>query len=167
MKKVIMFLMMTMLSLYGVNAQRILGWEDSQPSIHTCVDKTHKKCDGLCTCDGMNCYEYMNHGIEVDVTVYQAVASQTDDTPCIASSGYNVCENKLGNVVAVSRDFLNVYNWKQFDRILLVDLNGYSQIYTIVDTMNARFVKKIDILSTSKRIHGKARAYKIFNYNKA
>lgn len=23
--------------------------------IHVCEDSTHKACDGVCTCDGMNC----------------------------------------------------------------------------------------------------------------
>ena len=33
---------------------------------HSCIDKSHQRCDGLCECDGLGCYEdYKPNGLAV------------------------------------------------------------------------------------------------------
>ena len=77
----------------------------------------------------------------VTATAYSSTRWQTDDTPCITSTGYDVC-NKTKNIIAVSRDLVRSLGYHR--QVRLPSLYG-SEIFYIEDTMNARFVNRIDI----------------------
>ncbi|PIR41961.1 MAG: hypothetical protein COV30_01090 [Candidatus Yanofskybacteria bacterium CG10_big_fil_rev_8_21_14_0_10_37_15] len=79
--------------------------------------------------------------IQVTVTAYSSTPWQTDDTPCITSTGFDVC-NKTKNVIAVSRDLVRSLGYHK--QVLLPDLFG-STVFHIEDTMNARFTNRIDV----------------------
>lgn len=69
----------------------------------------------------------------VTATAYNSLVGQTDDTPCIAARGYDLCEANMENVIAAN--FLPMGA-----KILVPDLHG-DQIFTVVDRMNARYSK--------------------------
>ncbi|MBI2068672.1 MAG: 3D domain-containing protein [Candidatus Yanofskybacteria bacterium] len=77
----------------------------------------------------------------VTATAYSSTRWQTDDTPCITATGYNVC-NKTENIIAVSRDLVRSLGYHR--QVMLPSLYG-SEIFLIEDTMNARFVNRIDV----------------------
>ena len=79
--------------------------------------------------------------IWVTATAYSSTPWQTDNTPCITSTGYNVC-NKTANIIAVSRDLVRSLGYHR--QIMLPSLYG-SEIFLIEDTMNVRFVNRIDV----------------------
>lgn len=73
----------------------------------------------------------------VPITSYNAVAAQTDDTPCITANGFNLCEATEENVVAANFVPLGT-------RIKIPELYG-EKVFTVVDRMNPRFKYKVDI----------------------
>lgn len=77
----------------------------------------------------------------VTATAYSSTPWQTDNTPCITATGYNVC-NKTENIIAVSRDLVRSLGYHR--QVMLPSLYG-SEIFLIEDTMNARFVNRIDV----------------------
>lgn len=77
----------------------------------------------------------------VTATAYSSTPWQTDNTPCITSTGYNVC-NKNKNIIAVSRDLVRSLGYHR--QVRLPSLYG-SEIFYIEDTMNARFINRIDV----------------------
>ena len=77
----------------------------------------------------------------VTATAYSSTKWQTDDTPCITSTGYNVC-NKTKNIIAVSRDLVRSLGYHR--QVRIPSLYG-SEIFYIEDTMNARFTNRIDV----------------------
>ena len=79
--------------------------------------------------------------IWVTATAYSSTSWQTDNTPCVTATGYNVC-NKTENIIAVSRDLVRSLGYHR--QVRLPSLYG-SEIFLIEDTMNARFVNRIDI----------------------
>jgi hypothetical protein len=84
------------------------------------------------------------------MTYYETKKKQTDSSPCIGARNINLC--KLGKqypkltIAAVSRD----YYWKLWNKNTLFDVfcpnNIVYKNILIVDKMNKRFSKKIDIL---------------------
>ncbi|MDO8496517.1 MAG: hypothetical protein Q7S43_03620 [bacterium] len=78
--------------------------------------------------------------IVVTATAYSSTSDQTDNTPCIAATGYNVC-NKTEDVIAVSRDLVRSLGYGKLVRF--PEIFG-SKKFRIVDTMNIRFVGRID-----------------------
>ncbi|MEX2090943.1 MAG: hypothetical protein WD989_02340 [Candidatus Paceibacterota bacterium] len=78
--------------------------------------------------------------LTVTATAYSSSVDQTDDTPCITSTGYNVC-NKTKNIIAVSRDLVRSLGYGT--QVMFPDLFG-DEVFHIEDTMNARFISRID-----------------------
>lgn len=76
----------------------------------------------------------------VVATAYSSTVDQTDSTPCIAASGYNVC-NKTDNIIAVSRDLVRLLGYGT--RVRFPELYG-QKVFRIEDTMNMRFTRRID-----------------------
>jgi 3D (Asp-Asp-Asp) domain-containing protein len=70
------------------------------------------------------------------ITAYNPVEAQTDDTPCIAASGLNICETRK-NIVA-SNEF-------PFGTRLLIE----GEIYYVEDRTNSRYQYRVDILMDS------------------
>lgn len=76
--------------------------------------------------------------ITATLTGYSATEDQTDATPCIAASGYDICENPAGkNVVAAN--FLPIGTKIQIPKL-------GNKVYIVEDRMHERFTDRIDIL---------------------
>mgnify|MGYP006434767653 CR=1 FL=1 len=86
----------------------------------------------------------------VDVTMYQPVESQTDDTPLLTAdmSVINPDSAAEHKWIAVSRDLHARYGGDLHfgDYVLLVGTIEQDGIYQVRDLMNARFNSRIDIL---------------------
>lgn len=86
-----------------------------------------------CSCD------FTSKSMEVTATAYTSSADETDAEPTIAAWGD---ELKPGmKVIAVSRDLLEL----GLDHGSAVTIEGLDGEYIVVDKMNKRWEKKIDI----------------------
>lgn len=81
-----------------------------------------------------------SNNLRVTATAYNSLPAQTDSTPNIAAWGDRL---KPGmKVIAVSRDLLNKYGLKHKTKVRISGLEGE---YLVLDKMNKRWRKKIDI----------------------
>ena len=107
-------------------------------------------------------YKYETEGMIVTVTMYQPLRYQTDSTPNILADGTRIRTQEASNYkfIAVSRNLLKRFGgWLDFgDFVLLKGTVGKDGVYQVRDTMNKRFVNRIDILES---IHVKP--YKFVN----
>lgn len=90
--------------------------------------------------------------IFVTATMYNAVENQCDGDPLVTAGMYHINPKKASEHkwVALSRDLLKRWGG-QFtygEKIQITGCGDKDGIYTVVDTMNPRFTKKIDILET-------------------
>jgi 3D (Asp-Asp-Asp) domain-containing protein len=88
-------------------------------------------------------------GIEPDivtVTTYSPTVEQTDSTPLITASGFeiNPANPKKHRIVAVSRDLKKKYKFGK--KIRITGIGKLSGTYTIRDVMNKRYKNRVDIL---------------------
>ena len=91
-------------------------------------------------------------GIDVTVTMYHPVRHQTDRTPDVLADGTKITIHKSSEYryVAVSRNLLKRWGgWLEYgDFIVLKGTSGKDGVYQVKDTMNSRFVNRIDILES-------------------
>ena len=91
-------------------------------------------------------------GMHVTVTMYQPLRYQTDSTPNILADGTRIMTHEASNYkfIAVSRNLLKRFGgWLDYgDFVLLKDTDGKDGVYQVRDTMNKRFVNRIDILES-------------------
>ena len=96
---------------------------------------------------------YDEYGIEVDVTMYQPVYPQTDDTPNITADGTRIRISKASNYkfVALSRNLLKRWGgpFDYGDFILLKGAGNKDGVYQVRDTMNPKWVNVVDILEST------------------
>ncbi len=96
--------------------------------------------------------KYKSGGMNVTVTMYQPVRYQTDSTPNILADGTRIRTQDASNYkfIAVSRNLLRRWGgWLDFgDFVLLRNTTNKDGIYQVRDTMNKRFVNRIDILES-------------------
>ncbi len=78
----------------------------------------------------------------VPLTAYNSEPGQTDDTPCITASGYDLCEANEENIVAAN--FLPLGT-----KVRIPELFG-DRVFTVEDRMNARYTFKMDIWMKQK-----------------
>ena len=84
--------------------------------------------------------------------MYQPVPRQTDSTPNILADGTRIQVREASNYkfIAVSRNLLR--RWGGFldygDWILLRGTSHKDGVYQVRDTMNKRFINRIDILES-------------------
>ncbi|MCK5917407.1 MAG: 3D domain-containing protein [Cocleimonas sp.] len=78
--------------------------------------------------------------LKVTATAYTSHVAQTDSTPNIAAWGDKLRPGM--KVIAVSRDLLKVYGLKHRSKVRIKGLPGE---YLVLDKMNKRWKKKIDI----------------------
>ncbi|MEK7611876.1 MAG: hypothetical protein AAB407_00835 [Patescibacteria group bacterium] len=72
------------------------------------------------------------------ITAYSSTPDQTDDTPCITASGYDVCENPYNrNVVAAN--FVPIGTKMQIPALF------GDKVFTVEDRMHERFNDRIDV----------------------
>ena len=97
-------------------------------------------------------YKYETEGMSVTVTMYQPLRYQTDSTPNILADGTRIRIQEASNYkfIAVSRNLLKRFGgWLDYgDFVLLWDTDGKDGVYQVRDTMNKRFVNRIDILES-------------------
>ena len=91
-------------------------------------------------------------GLDVVVTMYHPTKGQTDSTPDILADGTKITIHKASEYryVAVSRNLLKRWcGWVDYgDFIVLKGTDGKDGVYQVKDTMNKRFVNRIDILES-------------------
>ena len=94
--------------------------------------------------------ELKSEGMAVIVTMYQPVRGQTDSTPNILADGTRIKTELASNYkfIAVSRNLLIRHGgWLDYgDFVLLKGTDGKDGVYQVRDTMNKRWVNRIDIL---------------------
>jgi 3D (Asp-Asp-Asp) domain-containing protein len=94
--------------------------------------------------------ELKSEGMAVTVTMYQPVRRQTDSTPNILADGTRIRAKEASNYkfIAVSRNLLKRFGgWLDYgDFVLLKGTTGKDGVYQVRDTMNKRWVNRIDIL---------------------
>jgi 3D (Asp-Asp-Asp) domain-containing protein len=96
--------------------------------------------------------EQENPGIRVKVTMYNPVPGQTDDTPDITADGtrlqlHNASEYRY---IALSRNLLKRWGgpFDYGDFIYIKGIDKKSGVYQVRDTMNERWVNRVDILES-------------------
>lgn len=98
--------------------------------------------------------------IFISLTSFNPLFSQTDHDPCVGASLRNLCTaaNEGDNVMAISRDLLwrNGGPFKWHDKVELIsDTPACSGVFSVEDTMHARFSKRGDIFRmNAKENHG-------------
>ena len=95
--------------------------------------------------------EYESNKYKVTVTMYHPVFGQTDDTPNITADGTVIKISRASEYryIAVSRNMLvNYGGFLRFGDYVWVDARKKSGLYQVKDTMNKRFMNRIDILET-------------------
>ena len=96
---------------------------------------------------------YDEYGIEVDVTMYQPVYPQTDDTPNITADGTKIRISKASQYkfVALSRNLLKRWGgpFDYGDFVLLKGTDHKDGVYQVRDTMNPKWVNVVDILEST------------------
>ena len=97
-------------------------------------------------------YEYETEGMHVTVTMYQPLRYQTDSTPNILADGTRIRTKEASNYkfIAVSRNLLKRWGgWLDYgDFVLLKGTTEKDGVYQVRDTMNKRYVNRIDILES-------------------
>ena len=95
---------------------------------------------------------YETEGMNVTVTMYEPVRYQTDSTPNILADGTRIRVQKASEYrfIAVSRNLLKRHGgWLDYgDFVLLKGTNHKDGVYQVRDTINKRFVNRIDILES-------------------
>ena len=93
-----------------------------------------------------------SEGMPVTVTMYQPIRGQTDSTPNILADGTRILVREASNYkfIAVSRNLLKRFGGflDYGDWILLRGTSHKDGVYQVRDTMNKRFVNRIDILES-------------------
>ena len=96
--------------------------------------------------------EYETEGMHVTVTMYQPVRYQTDSTPNILADGTRIRTHSASDYkfIAVSRNLLKRHGgWLDYgDFVLLKGTTGKDGVYQVRDTMNKRWVNRVDILES-------------------
>ena len=96
--------------------------------------------------------KYETEGMHVTVTMYQPVRYQTDSTPNILADGTRIRTKEASNYkfIAVSRNLLKRWGGglDYGDFVLLKGTIEKDGVYQVRDTMNKRYVNRIDILES-------------------
>ena len=96
--------------------------------------------------------EFHKYGIEVDVTMYQPIHLQTDNTPNITADGTHIRISRASEYkfVALSRNLLNRWGgpFNYGDFILIKGTDHKDGVYQVRDTMNPKWVNMVDILES-------------------
>ena len=112
---------------------------------------------------------YNKYGIEVDVTMYQPVYPQTDDTPNITADGTRIRIGKASQYkfVALSRNLLKRWGgpFDYGDFILLKGAGKKDGVYQVRDTMNPKWVNVVDILESESVLPYKYTDAQIYKLN--
>jgi 3D (Asp-Asp-Asp) domain-containing protein len=91
-----------------------------------------------------------NDFLFVKATMYTIDPKQTDASPLVTASGFNLDPKnpKKHKIIAVSRDLIDSLGFGK--RVRIENAGKYDGIYYVEDVMNRRFKKRIDILINPK-----------------
>ena len=113
--------------------------------------------------------EFKLEGMNVTVTMYHPVRLQTDSTPNILADGTRIRVHKASEYrfIAVSRNLLKRHGGflEYGDFIVLKGTGQKDGVYQVKDTMNKRFVNRIDILESPGTKPYKVESAKIMKTN--
>jgi len=98
----------------------------------------------------------------VTVTTYSVNEAETDSTPTITASGFEVSRTnpKKHRVIAVSRDLKKKLRFG--DKVRVTGIGKLSGVYVVRDLMHSRWRKKIDILINPKDKQTKFHKVKLY-----
>ena len=106
------------------------------------------KDNGYCEC--LELQEF-----DVTVTTYNPTKSQTDSTPNETADGTIIKPWKATEYryVALSRDLIARWGgpFEYGDYVVIEGTDGWDGVYQVRDTMNPKWVKRVDILTTNSR----------------
>ena len=92
---------------------------------------------------------------DVTVTTYNPTRQQCDDTPNITADGTRINPKRATQYryVALSRDLLSRWGgpFDYGDYIVIEGTDKWDGVYQVRDTMNPKWVKRVDILTTNSR----------------
>ncbi len=92
---------------------------------------------------------------DVTVTTYNPTRQQCDSTPNITADGTRINPRKATQYryVALSRDLLSRWGgpFDYGDYIIIEGTGKWDGLYQVRDTMNPKWVKRVDILTTNSR----------------
>ena len=129
------------------------------------VDKLLKSNEKLHT----ELQEFYQFGVEVDVTMYQPVYPQTDNTPDITADGTKIRIHKASEYkfVALSRNLLKRWGggFDYGDFIYIKGTKDKDGVYQVRDTMNPKWVNVVDILESENVIPYKYENVHIYKMN--
>ena len=80
----------------------------------------------------------VSSGMWIFISAYSSTVDQTDDSPCITASGFNVCENGLETPV-IAANFLPLGTKVKFPTLF------GDKVFVVEDRMNKRYYYKADI----------------------
>tara|TARA_B100000073_G_C23528501_1_gene491038 strand:- start:44 stop:670 length:627 start_codon:yes stop_codon:yes gene_type:complete len=96
--------------------------------------------------------QFYKYGVEVNVTMYQPVYPQTDNSPDITADGTRIRVSKASEYkfVALSRNLLKRWGgpFDYGDFILIKGTKTKDGVYQVRDTMNPKYVNYVDILES-------------------
>ena len=105
--------------------------------------------------DNSHCDYYEIQSFDVTVTTYNPTRSQTDSTPNQTADGTIIKPWKATDYryVALSRDLIARWGgpFEYGDYIVIEGTDGWDGVYQVRDTMAAKWVKRVDILTTDSR----------------
>ena len=107
--------------------------------------------------DNGYCDYYEIQSFDVTVTTYNPTRAQTDSTPNQTADGTIIKPWKATDYryVALSRDLIARWGgpFDYGDYIVIEGAGEHSGIYQVKDTMNPKWVKRVDILTTDSRFN--------------
>ena len=107
---------------------------------------------------------------DVTVTMYNPVSSQTDSTPNQTADGTIINPKKASEYryVALSRDLIARWGgpFNYGDYVMIKGTDGYDGIYQVRDTMNPKFINRVDILLTEGSKHFRFENITLYRYFK-
>ena len=122
--------------------------------------------------DNGYCEDYEILSFDVTVTTYNPTIQQCDSTPNITADGTTIKPWKATEYryVALSRDLLSRWGgpFEYGDYVVIegTEDGKWDGIYQVRDTMNAKWVKRVDILTTdSKFKYTDVKMYRYVNNN--
>ena len=99
--------------------------------------------------------EFKLEGLDVTVTMYHPTRQQTDSTPNITADGtkFKTWRATDYRYVALSRDLISRWGgpFEYGDYIVIEGTGKWDGIYQVRDTMNPKWVNRVDILTTDSR----------------
>ena len=119
----------------NISFEKVFSWDDRQPE-----DNIFKKNIMVAEEPKTEFKVLSTHAVRA--TGYSSTPDQTDSTPCIAASGYNICTGEE-NVIAANFS-INGRRVPLGTLIRIPDLYG-DKIFVVEDRMNSRYRNNIDI----------------------